>query len=157
MTVFRLVCAAVLLVLPVACSHGESAETQVVTLATTPLVIRSGGKQHKFTVEIARSSEEQMRGLMFREQLAPDRGMIFPQIPPRVASFWMKDTLIPLDMIFIRSDGSIAKIEPETTPGSLQPVSSEEPVVAVLELAGGRSAQLGIAEDDVVMWNDPGR
>jgi uncharacterized membrane protein (UPF0127 family) len=78
--------------------------------------------------------------------------MIFPMEPPRSASFWMKNTVIPLDMIFIRPDGSIARIAAETVPYALDPVDSGEPVGAVLEIAGGRAAALGIAEDDVVTW-----
>jgi uncharacterized protein len=122
--------------------------------AFSPLTIKSGGKVHKFKVEVVRTPEEQARGMMFRESLAPDAGMIFPMAPPRPASFWMKNTVIPLDMIFIRADGSIARIAAEAIPYSLDPVSSGEPVAAVLEIAGGRAAELGISEDDVVVWND---
>lgn len=91
---------------------------------------------------------------MFRSELAPDAGMIFPMKPPRPASFWMRNTIIPLDMIFIRPDGTIARIAAQTVPYSLTPVDSGEPVSAVLEIAGGRSAELGIAEGDKVDWKD---
>ncbi len=120
--------------------------------AQIPLSIQSQGKTHRFTVEIARSEDEQARGLMFRKSLPSDGGMIFPMQPARTASFWMKNTVIPLDMIFIRPDGSIARIAAETVPYSLDPVSSGEPVSAVLEIAGGRAAALGISEDDIVKW-----
>ena len=103
-------------------------------------------------MEIARTPEEQATGLMNRGELAPDRGMIFPYDPPRDASFWMKNTLIPLDMIFIRPDGTIARIAENTVPLSLDPVASLEPVAAVLEIAGGRSAELGIRPGDRVTW-----
>lgn len=122
------------------------------TRALTPLTIESKGKRHAFRVEVARTAEEQSRGLMFRERLDPDRGMIFPLAPPRYASFWMKNTLIPLDMIFVRADGTIASIAENTVPHSLAPVTSDEPVAAVLEIAGGRSAELGIGPDDMVVW-----
>jgi uncharacterized membrane protein (UPF0127 family) len=89
---------------------------------------------------------------MHRQSLAPDRGMIFPYDQPRPASFWMKNTLIPLDMIFVRSDGTIARIAAETVPLSLEPVPSLEPVAAVLEIAGGRAAELGIQPGDRVRW-----
>jgi uncharacterized membrane protein (UPF0127 family) len=89
---------------------------------------------------------------MNRSELAPDRGMIFPFDPPRGASFWMKNTLIPLDMIFVATDGSIANIAANTVPLSLEPVLSEGPVGAVLELAGGRAAELGIKPGDKVDW-----
>jgi len=116
------------------------------------LTIASNGKKNPFTVEVARSTEEQAQGLMYRSSLAADRGMIFPFDTPRQASFWMKNTLIPLDMIFIRADGSIANIEANTVPLSLQPVYSGGDVAAVLEIAGGRSAELGITAGDKVDW-----
>ena len=121
-------------------------------LEQVPLTVTSGGKVHRFTVEIAKSAEEQATGLMNRSELAPDRGMIFPFDPPRDASFWMKNTLIPLDMIFVRSDCSIARVAVNTVPHSLEPVGVEEPVAAVLEIAGGRSVELGISEGDCVSW-----
>ena len=121
-------------------------------LEQVQLTINSSGKEHRFTVEVARTAEEQATGLMNRQSLAPDRGMVFPFDQPRVASFWMKNTLIPLDMIFIRADGSIANIEANTVPLSLQPVFAVEQVSAVLELAGGRAAELGLKPGDKVKW-----
>jgi len=121
-------------------------------LEQVPLTISSGGKVHQFQVEVARTSQEQATGLMNRQTLAPDRGMIFPFADPQIASFWMKNTLIPLDMVFVRTDGTIANIEANTVPLSLQPVYSIEPVGAVLELAGGRAAELGIKPGDKVKW-----
>ena len=91
-------------------------------------------------------------GLMYRNRLAPDRGMIFPFDPPRDASFWMRNTLIPLDMIFVRADGSIANIAVNTVPYSEESVRSEGRVAAVLEIAGGRTAELGIKPGDKVEW-----
>ena len=120
-------------------------------LEQTALTIHSAGKAHRFTVEVARTLEEQQRGLMFRESLAPDRGMIFPYEPPRPVAFWMKNTLIPLDMIFIRADGIIANIE-TAVPLSLESVPSAGDAAAVLEIAGGRSAELGIKAGDKVDW-----
>jgi len=121
-------------------------------LEQVPLTITSGGKVHKFTVEVAKTPEEQATGLMNRSDLAPDRGMVFPFDPPRGASFWMKNTLIPLDIIFVRSDGTIANIATNTVPLSLEPVFSEGTVGAVLEIAGGRSDELGIKPGDKVAW-----
>jgi uncharacterized membrane protein (UPF0127 family) len=121
-------------------------------LEQVPLTIRSGAKTHRFTVEVAATPEQQQRGLMFRESLAPDRGMIFPYPTPRDTGFWMKNTLIPLDMIFIRADGTIARIAENTVPLSLEVVPSLEPVTAVLEIAGGRAAQLGLKPGDRVDW-----
>ena len=115
-------------------------------------ITATDGRSHRFTVEVARTPEQQTQGLMDRQGLAPDRGMIFPFEVEREASFWMKNTLIPLDIIFIRSDGTIANIEANTVPLSLEPVPSVGPVVAVLELAGGRSAELGITAGSKVEW-----
>ena len=117
-----------------------------------PLTIASKGGTHRFFVEVAVTPEQQAQGLMHRQSLAPDQGMIFPYDPPRPASFWMKNTLIPLDMIFIRPDGTIARIAENTVPMSLEPVPSLEPVSAVLEIAGGRAGELGIREGDKVSW-----
>jgi len=128
-------------------------ERSVAGLEQAPLSITTAaGKTHHFTVEVARTAEEQAQGLMNRQSLGPDRGMIFPMDPPRDASFWMKNTLIPLDLIFVRADGTIARIEENAVPLSLEPIMSMEPVAAVLELAGGRSAELGIRAGDRVNW-----
>ena len=124
-------------------------------LEQVPLTITSSNKTHRFTVELAQTAEEQATGLMNRSSLGPDRGMVFPFDPPREASFWMKNTLIPLDMIFIRADGTIANIAANTVPLSLQPVFSDGTVAAVLEIAGGRSAELGIKAGDTVKWSAP--
>jgi uncharacterized membrane protein (UPF0127 family) len=121
-------------------------------LTQVPLTIQSGTGRHRFTVEVARTAEEQARGLMYRRSLAGDRGMVFPYDPPQEVGFWMKNTYIPLDIIFIRADGRIAKIAANTTPLSLEPVSSLEPIATVLEIRGGRAAELGIREGDLVSW-----
>lgn len=123
-------------------------------LDLVPLTIESGGKTHAFTVEVARTAREQARGLMFRSELAPDSGMIFPLAEPRLANFWMKDTQISLDIIFVRSDGTIESIAANTTPYSLDGVASGEPVAMVLELVGGRAEQLGLQAGDLVKWTD---
>jgi uncharacterized membrane protein (UPF0127 family) len=117
-----------------------------------PVVIRTRTGIRRFDVEVARTPREQDKGLMFRKTLEPDGGMLFPMDPPRTASFWMKDTLIPLDMLFIHTDGSVAFIKAQAQPYSREPVSAGVPVVAVLELRGGRAAELGIAEGDAVSW-----
>ena len=128
------------------------AERSAAGLEQVPLTIRSASGTHRFIVEVARTPQEQANGLMHRQSLAPDRGMLFPYEPPQSASFWMKNTLIPLDIIFIRPDGTIARIAANTVPLSLDPVPSLEPVAAVLEIAGGRSAELGIRPGDRVEW-----
>ena len=121
-------------------------------LMQVPLTIRSASGAHRFTVEVAASPPEQEAGLMFRRALAPDRGMIFPYDPPQDVAFWMKNTLVPLDIIFIRSDGTIARIGANAVPHSLEFVPAGEPIAAVLEIAGGRAAALGIRAGDRVEW-----
>lgn len=121
---------------------------------TVPLEIRASGKVHKFRVEVARTSEEQARGLMFRDNIPAGTGMIFPFKPPRPASFWMKNCPVPQDWLFIRADGTIARLIENTIPYSLEPQGTSEPVAAVLEIAGGEAARLGISEDDKVVWKD---
>ena len=121
-------------------------------LEQVPLTINSANGKHRFTVEVARTPEEQAQGLMFRKSVPPDRGMIFPYDPPVQVSFWMKNTLVPLDMVFIGPDGKIGRIAANTTPMSLDPVASIDPVSAVLEIAGGRAAELGIREGDKADW-----
>lgn len=117
-----------------------------------PVVIRTAKATHRFDVEVAATPQEQEKGLMFRKTLDADSGMLFPMDPPRTASFWMKDTLIPLDMLFIHTDGTIAFLKSEAQPYAREPVSAGVPVAAVLELRGGRAAELGIAEGDRVQW-----
>ena len=89
---------------------------------------------------------------MFVKSLAGDRGMIFPYDPPADVSFWMKNTLIPLDIIFIRADGTIVRI---TRAKALDetPLPAGEPIAAVLEIRGGRAAELGLSEGDTVSWS----
>ena len=104
-------------------------------------------------MEVAATPEQQTQGLMHRRSLAGDRGMVFPYDPPQAVGFWMKNTLIPLDIIFVRADGRIARIAANTTPLSLEPVMSGEAVATVLEIRGGRAAELGIREGDLVSWS----
>ena len=120
--------------------------------ATVPVRIVSAGKIHVFHVEVARTPEQQERGLMFRTKIPAHGGMIFPIDPPRVARFWMKNCPVPQDWLFIRRDGSIARLVENTIPYSLDAIGPDEPVAAVLEIAGGRAAQLGITEAARVDW-----
>ena len=137
-----------------ACDRPAAVATQGTSAATVPVVLRPTGAQPRtLTVERARTAAEQERGLMFRTDLGPDDGMLFYPYPPdggppREASFWMKNTPTPLDIIFIRRDGTIARIAENTVPFSEAPVPSGEPVAAVLELKGGRAAELGLSEGD---------
>lgn len=121
-------------------------------LETVPLTITQGSSVHRFTVEVAASEAEQAQGLMNRTELAADRGMIFPFRQPKFASFWMRNTLIPLDLFFVRADGSIDRIAENAVPNDETPIVSGGEVSAVLELAGGSAARLGIDESAIIRW-----
>jgi len=115
------------------------------------LAIETGdGTQHIFQVEVARTPRQQRRGLMFRRQLAADAGMLFFYGGNQMVRMWMKNTYIPLDMIFIRSDGVIMEIAERTVPGSLATISSGVEVSAVLEVNGGTVSRLGIRKGNTV-------
>ena len=120
-------------------------------LKQVALTIHSATRDHLFTVQVAATPEQQQHGLMFYRSLGADEGMIFPYEPPQSVSFWMHNTLIPLDMVFIREDGTIARIA-TAKPLDDTPVPAGEPVAAVLEIRGGRAAELGIREGDKVEW-----
>lgn len=115
-----------------------------------PLTIVSGEERYNFMVEIANTPRSRTRGMMFRESVGEDAGMLFLYDQPRPASIWMKNTLIPLDIIYILPGGEIAKIAHNAVPGSLESLASGVPVLAVLELAGGRANALGLMPGDVV-------
>ena len=121
-----------------------------------PVTIATAGGTRKFSVETAVNEEQQQQGLMYRTDIPQDGGMLFypypPMGPPREASFWMHNTPTSLDIIFIRADGTIARIAENTTPFSDVPVASGEPVAAVLEVHGGKAAELGFGEGDRVRW-----
>lgn len=118
--------------------------------ATEPLAVVGKGGRHAFNVEVMRDDAGRARGLMYRRSMAPDHGMLFDFERPLPVNMWMKNTYIPLDMVFIRSDGSIARIAPDTEPLSTRIVSSGEPVLAVLELNAGTAAKLGMRAGDRV-------
>jgi hypothetical protein len=99
---------------------------------------------HEIRVDVAVTPRAFQRGLMFREELGPDEGMLFFYDQPQEASFWMKNTLIPLDLLFIEEDGTVAKIVRNAVPGSLASMRSGVPVAAVLEINGGRAGELGV-------------
>ncbi len=155
--------AAALLLLFAACAprgDGEGGAAAATAAKSVPVTVSGAGGRHVFRAEVARTPAEQQRGLMYRTDLKPDDAMLFAPYPPeggppRVASFWMKNTPTPLDIVFIRPDGTIARIAENTVPFSEAPVTSGEPDSAVLELVGGRAAELGIGEGDKVDW--PGR
>lgn len=136
---------------------GEAAQTGSVHpesgLEIVPVTVVTAEDEYEFAAEVARTPEEQARGLMFRTELGPDEAMIFPR-QGDVASFWMKNTPLPLDIIFVGMDGRIINIAAQTTPYSLDSVSAQGPTRAVLEIPGGRADELGIAPGDRVEWQE---
>ena len=115
------------------------------------LVIESAKERHAFSVEVARSTQQQAQGLMYRRDMAADHGMLFDYNPPRRVAMWMKNTFLPLDMLFIAFDGRVARIAQRTLPQSLDMIDSAGPVRGVLELNAGTVARLGIAVGDRVV------
>jgi uncharacterized membrane protein (UPF0127 family) len=106
--------------------------------------LRWPGGAESFSVELADDPAERARGLMFRESLDPAAGMLFVYESPRRAQFWMKNTLIPLDMIFADAAGRVTRVHSNAIPGDLTPIDGGEGVVYVLEINGGLADRLGI-------------
>lgn len=117
-------------------------------LPRSELLVETGSSQFRFEVEVADDASERAQGLMFRESLADNAGMLFLYPEPREVEFWMKNTPLSLDMVFVRADGTIARIAERTTPFSEEMIASGEDVSAVLEVKGGMMRQLGIAVGD---------
>lgn len=115
-----------------------------------PLTLVIAGIEHAFEVEIASTPEEKAMGLMFRTNLADNAGMLFPYSPPQEATMWMRNTYIALDMVFIRADGVVHRIESRTEPFSERVIASRGAVAAVLELKAGMAEQLGLKPGDRV-------
>ena len=148
--------AALLLLALVGCARGDQARVPTGP-SVLPVTISGSGTRHVFQAELAKTPAEQEKGLMYRTDLKSDGGMLFWPYPaagggPKVANFWMKNTPTPLDIIFIRADGTIARIAENTVPFSEDMVPSGEPVAAVLEVVGGRTAETGVGEGDRVSW-----
>lgn len=127
-----------------------TAGAQLASFQKSTLTIDTESGAHRFIVELALSPEQQEQGLMFRRSLAANAGMLFDFGDTRPATFWMKNTLIPLDMLFIAADGHIADIHERAVPLSEATIESKVPVRAVLELNGGTVSRLRIHLGDVV-------
>ena len=113
-------------------------------------IVSRDGKTHEFQIELALTPQQQVHGLMGRTKMAKDAGMLFYFPKEDERAFWMKDTLIPLDMLFIKKDGTIHSIHDSAKPNDLTSVKSNGPVQAVLELNGGTAKHLGIKAGDKV-------
>ncbi len=128
-----------------AAAHAQASEP-----VRQELVIATDEGQRVFQVEIADEPQERSKGLMFRRKMAPEHGMLFDYGEEQPASFWMSNTYIPLDMIFVKADGTIESIAERTTPMSERSIRSQGPVRYVLEINGGLSDELGIGPGDSV-------
>ncbi|MBB4120767.1 DUF192 domain-containing protein [Martelella radicis] len=126
------------------------AQDQTVRFPVSELTLHTENGDYPIAVEVATSSPQRQRGLMFRTELARDHGMIFDFGVDRPASMWMANTLIPLDMVFIRADGTVSGYHENAVPGSKAVISSSEPVRYVLELGGGEAAAYGLKSGDRV-------
>lgn len=128
-----------------------AASVPVLALADdSALVIHSSNGDHAFSVEVVDTAESRARGLMYRQELADDAGMLFDFFEERPVSFWMRNTFIPLDMLFIASDGTIRNIHVNARPHDPTSIPSDGAVQFVLEIPGGRSKELGIKAGDTV-------
>jgi uncharacterized protein len=131
-----------------AIAHGQN-DSQI-KYERSSLEIVAGGREIKFDIELAVTEPQREHGLMFREKLGPYEGMLFDFFREQPVSFWMKNTLIPLDMLFIAGDGTIKHIHANAVPLSTDTIPSEFPVRAVLEINGGSARLLGIKPGDKV-------
>ena len=121
-------------------------------LAIVPVTVLTADAEHSFRAELADTPELQRQGLMHRTSLGPDEAMLFPNEKPTAKAFWMKNTPIPLDLIFVGLDGKITNIAAMAEPYSEEQIYSVGSVSAVLEIPGGRAAELGIEPGDEVRW-----
>ncbi|MEM1374259.1 MAG: DUF192 domain-containing protein [Pseudomonadota bacterium] len=135
------ICAAVLI------SAGPSA---VSACSSDTVTVFAGATKARFSVAVADTPEERNRGLMFVEEMSPGSGMLFVYESPRFASFWMRNTLIPLDMLFAGPDGTVERIHANAVPLDETPIPGGENIQFVLEINGGLAARLGISEGAVL-------
>lgn len=119
---------------------------------SVPLTIEAGGSTYRFSAEIADDAQERSQGLMFREHLDENAGMLFLYPDERPRTFWMKNTPLPLDIIFISSEGIVVHVAAEATPYDLTAINSEKPAQSALEIRGGLAAQLGIGPGAKISW-----
>ncbi|NOZ31827.1 MAG: DUF192 domain-containing protein [Alphaproteobacteria bacterium] len=127
-----------------ACAGQPAADQNVLT-------IKSAAGEFVFNIEIAEDNQSRNRGLMFRTELAPDAGMLFDFFDEAPRSFWMQNTVISLDLLFIKANGTIVRVHPDAVPRDLTSIPSGEPVRFVFEIPGGRAAELGIVAGDTII------
>ncbi|MCH9695654.1 MAG: DUF192 domain-containing protein [Gammaproteobacteria bacterium] len=138
---------------PVAVKPGADSNLDEFFGKSELIIEADDGKQHRFDVYLATEFDQQRRGLMFVRSLADNTGMLFVYDDDAMHSMWMKNTFIPLDMLFIRSDGTVSSVIRDTQPLSLESRGSVEPVRYVLELKGGAARRLGIGKASRMIWD----
>jgi uncharacterized membrane protein (UPF0127 family) len=121
------------------------------------IVLRTETGDHSFKIEVAATDQQRALGLMFRRSLAANAGMLFLYDRPQPAAMWMKNTAIPLDMVFISANGRVHRIESRTEPFSTQLIESEGEVAAVLELNAGQAEKIGLKRGDAVIYPGLGK
>jgi hypothetical protein len=119
---------------------------------TGTLVLKTDSGDHSFNIEVATTNQERALGLMFRRSLPENGGMLFLYDQPQAAAMWMKNTLIPLDMVFISPEGKVHRIESNAEPFSTAVIPSEGDIVGVLELKGGEAGRIGLKRGDKVLY-----
>jgi uncharacterized membrane protein (UPF0127 family) len=124
-------------------AHAQMREDRLVLVTSTG--------RHEIRIEVAETPQQKALGLMFRTSMAENRGMLFPYGAPQEITMWMRNTYIPLDMVFIRADGTVHRVEARAEPLNEKIIPSRGPVVAVLELAGGVAEKLGLKAGDKVL------
>ena len=122
------------------------------TAGTGTLVLKTDSGDHNFNIEVATTDQERALGLMFRRSLPENGGMLFLYDQPQPAAMWMKNTLIPLDMVFISPEGKVHRIEANAEPFSTAVIPSEGDIVGVLELKGGEAGRIGLKRGDKVLY-----
>lgn len=140
--------------------HAQATAEELTRFPASELTIKSGpdgGASHKFRVWLADTDRRKQQGLMFVRDLPADRGMLFVNEQPYIASMWMKNTYVSLDMLFIGTDGRVQEIRARTTPHSLEIIAPRQPALAVLELRGGEAERRGIVPGDLVIHPTLGR
>jgi uncharacterized protein len=143
----RNVAAALMLAFTMLAAPGPS-----IAAGSGTLVLRTASGDHSFNIEVMVTNQERALGLMFRRSLPENSGMLFIYDPPQPATMWMKNTLIPLDMVFISADGRVHRIEENAEPFSEALIPSDGDIVAVLELNGGEADKIGLKRGDKVIY-----
>lgn len=152
---FRTLLALVILGTGSGSAFGQRVSDAFADLPRVEIQVITAGGQHEFKVWIADTARSRVHGLMFVRSLPADQGMLFLFERPQFASFWMKNTYLSLDIVFIGPDGGIVNIARDTEPLSLEPIGSAAPVAAVLELVAGTATRIGLTDGDRVVHPTP--